>query len=282
MDRRLLTVVLMAVFVALVITAIFYQITVGRKPVQAEVPTRELVVAKENLAMGSVITAEDVRLIDFPEQAYPKEAFGSIEDVIDRSVINPVLANEPVLAGRVTEKGAGVGLAPLIPEGERAVAVPISQVTGVSGFINPGSEVDILLTGAPGQGGERITTTILENVVVLTTGHRLQVNANGQPENVPVVNLLLTPEASELITLATSEGRLQFVLRNPMDDEKTAAERRPARRADLYRKARLRDPAPRRVRVAAPPPPPSPPPVVRIEMIRGNRRSMERIASAAN
>ena len=275
MVRRLLTVVLMAVFVALVIT-------VGRKPVQAEVPTRELVVAKENLAMGSVITAEDVRLIDFPEQAYPKEAFGSIEDVIDRSVINPVLANEPILAGRVMEKGAGVGLAPLIPEGERAVAVPISQVTGVSGFINPGSEVDILLTGAPGKGGDPITTTILENVVVLTTGHRLQVNANGQPENVPVVNLLLTPEASELITLATSEGRLQFVLRNPMDDEKTAAERRPARRADLYRKARLRDPAPRRVRVAAPPPPPSPPPVVRIEMIRGNRRSMERIASATN
>ena len=101
--------------------------------------------------------------------------------MIDRSVINPVLANEPILAGRVTEKGAGVGLAPLIPEGERAVAVPISQVTGVSGFINPGSEVDILLTGSPGEGGERVTTTILENVVVLTTGHRLEVNAKGQP-----------------------------------------------------------------------------------------------------
>ena len=281
MDKRLLTVVLMAVGVALVITTIFYQITVGRKPTQAEVPTRELVVARENLALGSVITAEDVRLIDFPEQAYPKEAFGSIEDVEDRSVISPVLANEPILAGRVTEKGAGVGLAPLIPEGERAVAVPISQVTGVSGFINPGSEVDILLTGTPGKSGERVTTTILENIVVLTTGHRVEVNAKGQPENVPVVNLLLTPEDSELITLATSEDRLQFVLRNPMDEETTAAERRPARRADLFRRARRREPAPRVVR-AAPPPPPSPPPVLRIEMIRGNRRSMEKIASATN
>ena len=154
-------------FVALVITAIFYQITKGRRTVQTEVPTRELVVAKENLPIGSVITEEDVRVIDFPEQAYPKEAFGSIEDVTDRSVINPVLANEPILAGRVTEKGAGVGLAPLIPEDERAIAVPISQVTGVSGFINPGSEVDILLTGSPGKSGDRVTTTILENVVVL-------------------------------------------------------------------------------------------------------------------
>ena len=106
-------------------------------------------------------------------------------------------------------------------------------------------------------------------------------NAKGQPENVPVVNLLLTPEDSELITLATSGGRLQFVLRNPMDEETTAAERRPARRADLFRRARRREPAPRVVR-AAPPPPPSPPPVLRIEMIRGNRRSMEKIASATN
>ena len=57
-----------------------------------------------------------------------------------------------------------MGLAPLIPEGERAVAVPISEVTGVSGFINPGSEVDILLTGTPGEGGERVTTTILARI----------------------------------------------------------------------------------------------------------------------
>ena len=149
MDRRLITVILMAVVVALVITAIFYQITVGRRPTQTAVDRKELVVAKEDLAMGSEIQREDLLIRDYPTEAYPQGAFADIEDVIDRSVISPILANEPILAGRVTEKGAGVGLAPLIPEGKRAVAIAINQVSGVSGYINPGSEVDILLTGQP-------------------------------------------------------------------------------------------------------------------------------------
>ena len=122
MDKRLLTVVLVAVLVALVITAIFYQIIVGRKPADADVATKELVVAKADLPMGSVITQENLRLVDFPAQAYPQGGFSDIEAVVDRSVVQPILANEPVNAGRVTEKGAGFGLAPLIPEGMRAVA----------------------------------------------------------------------------------------------------------------------------------------------------------------
>ena len=105
--------------------------------------------------------------------------------------------------GRVTE-GAGVGLR--IPEGKRAVAIAINQVSGVSGYINPGSEVDILLTGQPQGFSERLTTTVLENVTVLSTGHRLEMDPDGKPQNVPVINMLLTPDEAELITLATGVG----------------------------------------------------------------------------
>ena len=192
MDKRLITVILMAVVVALVITAIFYQITVGRRPTQTAVAKKELVVAKEDLGMGSEIRRENLLVRDYPAEAYPQGAFADIEDVIDRSVISPILANEPILAGRVTEKGAGVGLAPMIPEGKRAVAVAINQVSGVSGYINPGSEVDILLTGQPRGTDEQLTTTVLENVTVLSTGHRLEMDPNGKPQNVPVINMLLT------------------------------------------------------------------------------------------
>ena len=152
--------------------------------------------------------------------------------------MSPILENEPILAGRVTEKGAGVGLAPLIPEGKRAVAIAINQVTGVSGYINPGSDVDILLTGTPKGGAEQITTTVLENVTVLSTGHRLQMDPNGKPQNVPVLNMLLTPNESELLTLATQAGRIHLVLRNPMDEEETAKARKPVRQSDLWAKAR--------------------------------------------
>ena len=261
MDKRLVTVILMAVVVALVITAIFYQITIGRRQVQAEVPKKVLIVATQNLPIGKEITYEDLRAMDFPAEAYPKGAFGSEEDVIERSVVSPILENEPILAGRVTEKGAGVGLAPLIPEGKRAVAIAINQVTGVSGYINPGSDVDILLTGTPKGGAEQITTTVLENVTVLSTGHRLQMDPNGKPQNVPVINMLLTPNESELLTLATQAGRIHLVLRNPMDEEETAKARKAVRQSDLWAKARRRAarPAPRPRRAAPPPPPPPPP-----------------------
>lgn len=287
MDKRLLTVVLAAILVALVITAIFYQITVGRRPVRAEADQKALVVAKADLPMGAMITAEDVRLIDYPVNAFPQGGFEAIEDVVDRSVTGQILANEPVISGRVTDKGAGFGLAPLIKQGYRAIAVAVNQVSGVSGFILPGSKVDVLLT-ARGVGGtsENMTTTVLENVTVLSTGHSQEADANGQPQNVPVVNMLLKPEDARLLTLATQEGRIQLVLRNPKDDEEQLAENRQiTSTADLFA-GMISKPQPVQQRVYRPAAPvavaPAPPPVFEIEMIRGDKRSTETLDGSGN
>jgi pilus assembly protein CpaB len=287
MDKRLLTVVLAAILVALVITAIFYQITVGRRPARAEVDQKALVVAKADLPMGAMITAEDVRLIDYPVNAFPQGGFEAIEDVVDRSVTGQILANEPVIAGRVTDKGAGFGLAPLIKQGYRAIAVAVNQVSGVSGFILPGSKVDVLLT-ARGVGGtsENLTTTVLENVTVLSTGHSQEADANGQPQNVPVVNMLLKPEDARLLTLATQEGRIQLVLRNPKDDEEQLAENRQiTSTADLFA-GMVAKPQPVQPRAPRPAAPvvmaPAPPPVFEIEMIRGDKRSTETLDGSGN
>jgi pilus assembly protein CpaB len=284
MDKRLLTVVMVAVLVALVITAVFYQITVGRKSTTADVATKELVVATKELPMGAKITPEDVRLIDFPQANYPKNGFDNIDNVLDRSVVQPILADEPIVTGRVTEPGAGVGLAPKIPEGMRAVAVAVNQVSGVSGFILPGSKVDVLLTGTPVNENGQATTTVLENLEVISTAHKVEPDANGRPDNVPVVNLLVTPEQAELLTLASAEGRIQLILRNPNDKDQTASQRDIARSNDLFAKGVIKKPhpaaagAPPRPRPAASLPPPPPP--LEIEMIRGNQRSVETIATS--
>ncbi len=279
MDKRLLTVVLAAILVALVITAIFYQITVGRRPVRAEVDQKALVVAKADLPMGAMITAEDVRLMEYPVNAFPQGGFETIEEVIDRSVTGQILANEPIISGRVTDKGAGFGLAPLIEEGYRAIAIAVNQVSGVSGFILPGSKVDVLLT-AQGVGGmeDNLTTTVLENVLVLSTGHSQEADAAGQPQNVPVVNMLLKPEDARLLTLATQEGRIQLVLRNPKDNDSEMADkgRQVTSTADLFA-GLVEKPRParavfRQLPVVADP---APPPVFEIEMIRGEKRSVE-------
>jgi pilus assembly protein CpaB len=234
-----------------------------------------------------MITAEDVRLIDYPVNAFPQGGFEAIEDVVERSVTGQILANEPVIAGRVTEKGAGFGLAPLIKQGYRAIAVAVNQVSGVSGFILPGSKVDVLLT-ARGVGGtsENLTTTVLENVTVLSTGHSQEADANGQPQNVPVVNMLLKPEDARLLTLATQEGRIQLVLRNPKDDEEQLAENRPiTSTADLFA-GMVSKPQPAQPRAYRPAPvvavAPAPPPVFEIEMIRGDKRSTETLESSGN
>jgi pilus assembly protein CpaB len=247
--------------------------------------TKERVVTTRELPMGAKITAEDVRLVDFPAQAYPEGGFESIDQVLDRSVVQPILPNEPVVLGRVTEPGAGVGLAPKIPEGMRAVAVPVNQVSSVSGFILPGSKVDILLTGTPLDEEGRATTTVLENVEVLSTAHKVEPDANGKPENVTVINLLVNPEQAELVTLATAEGRIQLILRNPNDTETTADERDVARSRDLFAKGAVRKPQPAAPggggvvrRAAAPAPlPPAAPPAFEIEVIRGNQRSVETV-----
>lgn len=290
MDKRLLTVVMAAILVALVITAIFYQITVGQRPAQGDIATKTLVVARTELPLGSVLTADDVTVIEVPEQGYAQGGFENIEDVVDRSVTQAILANEAITMGRVTEKGAGFGLEAVIPEGYRAVAIAINQVSGVSGFILPGSHVDILLSATPMGGTDRLTTTVLENVTVLSTGHKQQPSATGQPENVPVVNMLLTPEDAELLTLATQEGRIQLVLRNPKDEEATAEEREVKTSRDLFRKMLPpKAPAPRVASAPRPRPEPvvvmepPPPAIFQIEMIRGNKRSVEEIeGSEAN
>src|SRR5204863_5691761 len=128
-----------------------------------------------------------------------------------------ILPDEPVLAGRLAQKGAGLGLSPIITPGRRAVSVRVNDVIGGSGFVLPGSRVDVLVTGVP-RGVETqsgpVTRTILSNLTVLSAGKNLQTDGKGQPENVPVVTLLVTPEQGEILTLASSEGRIQLALRN--------------------------------------------------------------------
>src|SRR5690606_10393220 len=104
MDKRLLTVVLAAILVALVITAIFYQITKGGRPARAEDQKKAIVVAVADLPMGAMITDKDVRLQEYPLSNIPVGGYESIEDVVERSVTGQILANEPVIQARVTDK----------------------------------------------------------------------------------------------------------------------------------------------------------------------------------
>ena len=184
-----------------------------------EAPRGQIVVATTDLTLGTVIRAEDVRVIDWHSNVLPAGYYASPAEVIGRGVITPVAANEALLAGKLAEKESGGGLPIVIPEGMRALNVRVDEVISVSGFVLPGTKVDVLLTVTPRGGGtqEQITRIILQNILVLASGQIVERDANGTPISVSTVTLLLTPEDSEKLTLATNEGRIQLALRNPLD-----------------------------------------------------------------
>jgi pilus assembly protein CpaB len=101
--------------------------------------------------------------------------------------------------------------------------VKVDEVVGVAGFVTPGMRVDVLISGnPPGAASTAEGTkvkTLLQNIQVLSAGTDIQKDAEGKPQQVQVVNLLVTPEQAELLSLASGQTRIQLVLRNPLDTE---------------------------------------------------------------
>jgi len=273
---------------------VFYQMSTrasGRSASRAKVETVDIVAAARPLAVGVQIQPDDLKKISVPRDRVPAGSFQKPEEVIGRPVISNILAEEPILAGRLAERGSGFGLAPVIPPGMRAVAVKVNEVVGVAGFVQPGMRVDVLVTvRPPGESGAR-TTTILQNVPVVAAGQQIQPDSSGRAVNVPVVTLLTTPEQAEMLTLAGAEGRIQLVLRNSAD---LALARPPGKEmAELYGQARrpetprpaarplARPPAAPAAPPAAAPPPPAPPPDDDVVIYRGTQRTIEKIGAGS-
>lgn len=299
MDRRFLTLLAVSLVFALVVSAVFYSMTskAGSQPKKAEaLEMKDVVVAARPLAVGLTVKAGDVKVLKVPAQAFPKGGFSKPEDVLDRPVVANILADEPILEGRLAQRGSGVGLAPIIPVGMRAVTVRVNDVVGVAGFVLPGMRVDVLITGNPPGNRTTVTKTILQNILVLSAGKTLQTDDSGKPVDAPNVTLLVTPQQAELLTLAGNEGRIQLVLRNGGDQniEKTAGlnlaaiygkyaravalEEERGQAEDDFDEVNPRRRPPVRTPVVVAPPPPPPPPAPapdQIITIRGVEKKVE-------
>ncbi|MEI9811233.1 MAG: Flp pilus assembly protein CpaB [Acidobacteriota bacterium] len=244
-----------------------------------------------------MVKTPDIKLVKYPSNSVPKGAFTKVEEVLDRPVISNVLLDEPVLDGRLAAKGSGLGLAPTIPVGMRAVTVRVNDVAGVAGFVLPGMHVDVLVTGTPPNGDGNMTNTVLQNMLVLSAGKDLQPDARGNAMPTPTVTLMATPGEAETLTLANSQGQVQLVLRNSSDQAvaetsgsfvselysgrkqpKVTAEAAPAPRPRAPREPRAE---PVHVAVAPPPPPPPPAAPPEVIMIRGTQRSVEVVGKPA-
>ena len=207
----------LSLFWAFLVSAVFFRFARGSEAGAYSKRQKPLVVAARPLPLGDTIGRDSVRTRNVPEDLFPAGGFSRVEDVLDRPVISPIMADEPVMDSRLASRGSGPGLGPMIPDGMRAIAVRVNDVVGVAGFILPGMRVDVLSTGrAPGRD-EIVTRTVLENIGVLSVGQTVQVDSKSQAINAAVVTLLVNPEQAEALALANNEGRIQLVLRNSTD-----------------------------------------------------------------
>ena len=294
MKQRLVFVVLFALVVSGAASAVLYRLISTQLAASKVSPTTKAVVATHNLAAGDLIKDADVKIDDW-NGPVPVGTITKTEDALNRGVLEPIYQGEPLVENRISKPGAGAGLATMIPQGMRAVAVRVNDVVAVSGFAAAGSHVDILIAGNPPGGNQAagtVTKTLLQNVEILSAGATIQKDAEGKPVSVPTVNLLLTPAQAEIMSLASNEARIQMVLRNPTDKEETKT---PGTAMAYLFSGGVAPPsatgtpagtAPRPVRRAPPPPPapakvvvPPPPPPINVEVIHGSRKVEQKFES---
>jgi pilus assembly protein CpaB len=218
MTKRFVGVLVFAFVVASVASLLLYRMLASSRPqvTKAAMVTIRLATATRDLEAGVVLKESDVRLADWPGSA-PEGSFTRVEDLLGRGVTTRMVSREPVLESRLAPKGAGGGLASMIPEGMRAVAIHVSDVSGVAGFVTPGMRVDVLISGNSSSNLGVQSKTMLQNVEVLSAGQDYKKDAEGKPVVVPVLNLLATPEQAEMLSLAETQTTIQLVLRNPLD-----------------------------------------------------------------
>ncbi len=220
MNQRLISVLAFAFIVSAGASLLLYRLLSGHVATQATPAASKLILAARTMEPGSLIRDADVRAGDWTGSV-PEGVLQKREDIVGRGVVSPIVNGEPIVETRLAPKGGGAGLAALIPRGMRAVAIRVNEIVGVAGFAVPGMRVDVLVSGSPpgaaNLGG--MTQTLLQNVEVLSAGQNFQKDAEGKPVSVPVVNLLVTPQQAEMLSLAAAQTTIQLVLRNPLDTD---------------------------------------------------------------
>ena len=186
-----------------------------------------VVVAKVAIPLGKKIVPEELAVVQFPRNAVPDGTFESIEKVAGRVAVVNMAAREPVTDPKLAAEGTMGGLSAVIPEGYRAMTVKVDDVVGISGFIQPGTMVDVVVVIDPTENSinqNPVSKVVLQNIKVLANGQNIDHPKDEREANsVKAVTLLVTPEQAEKLALAATEGKLQLMMRNSVDqgDEAT-------------------------------------------------------------
>jgi pilus assembly protein CpaB len=237
---RALVFLILALVAGAAATIMVYQLIQGYKAriVEAQKPeeTMMVIVAAGELYPGVTITEQDIVGVEVPKKYLPGDVFNSPELVVGRIPRERILANEFIRPGRLADGDSGIGLNALVPPGMRALSLNLQDGAAVSGFLNPGNRVDILVTLVGEKAGDaRETVTLLQTVPIIAVNSRMlkddvaaQTDADKaktkakKPPGRPSVTLAVTPEQAELVAHASRLGPITLTLRSDVDvDQQT-------------------------------------------------------------
>lgn len=202
------------------------ELTRLRKQVKKIPKMEDVVVATRELRFGMPLTAEDIRIVQWPAKTYPENIFASLEDVLGpegskpRAIIRTIEPGEAVLTTKVTNFGQDAGVSTRLARGMRAFTILVDMSSGVSGFLQPGDSVDIFWSG--NDKGRPITRLILEKIEIIAIDQTTDEEI-GRPTVARTVTVAVAPRTVAALAQAQSTGKLQLSLRG-IDDTETAGE----------------------------------------------------------
>lgn len=182
----------------------------------------KVVAATHDMQAGTRLRKADLKIVRVAENDLPRTAVMDEAGALDRILLFPAYQNEPLTGAKLTSPSRAEGLAATIEPGKRAISVQITDTSGVAGLVQPRSHVDVLFTKT-GSMAEAVTSTILEDVTVLSVGRVTEVSNTAVVDpkasrpSTQAVTLLVTPEEARKIELAKNEGKVGLALRNPLD-----------------------------------------------------------------
>jgi pilus assembly protein CpaB len=191
------------------------------KPVAQAGGELHYVAAAQNLQAGDVLTPASLKLVPWPSITPLEGSFPKPEDLNGRIVLYPLPAGEPIVERQLAAPGSSAGLAMKIPDGMRAISLRSDPVAGVSGFLLPGTHVDVVVNYRLINSQDTVTVTMLQDAEVIAVGQKMEPDPTGKPTTTDVVTLLVTPEDAEKAVQASAQGSsVHFVLRNGSDHAK--------------------------------------------------------------
>jgi pilus assembly protein CpaB len=171
---------------------------------------------------GTVITEDKVAEVRWAAEVLPPGAFTTKAELFKdgrRVALTPIERDEAVLRNKVTAPGQRGSLSTLIEGGKVAVTVPVDNVRGVAGFIQPNDRVDVVLIRTEGAAnGQGYSDLILQNMKVLAIDQIAGQQVEQASIVAKVVTLEATREEAQKLVLAQNIGRLSLILRQPIEE----------------------------------------------------------------